>query len=134
MCSHFFICHSAAATHLSPRCYLFSKHCLLFSTSTNYFLLFFLISNLSTLITIYQSLILCGGKCRKYKAPISTWQLLSWRHMLLLHMPVSSPLLKQASFHSPEAESKEAVKSQHLKSSAPASLTCSDRPRSSCPH
>lgn len=134
MCSHFFICHSAAATHLSPRCYLFSKHCLLFSTSTNYLLFFFFISNLSTLITIYQSFILCGGKCRKYKAPIPTWQLLSWRHMLLLHMPVASPLLKQASFHSPEAESKEAVKSQHLKSSAPASLTCSDRPRSSCPH
>lgn len=133
MCSHFFICHSAAATHLSPRCYLFSKHCLLFSTSTNYLPLFFYFKpqhtnyNLSKLYSLW-------GECRKYKAPIPTWQLLSWRHMLLLHMPVSSPLLKQASFHSPEAESKEAVKSQHQKSSAPASLTRSDRPRSSCPH
>lgn len=76
-----------------------------------------------------------GGKKKsaKYEAVDSGWQLQLLRNMILLHMSVWSPLLKQASFHSPEAESKEAVKSQRQNSSTPVNLTCSDRPHSSLP-
>lgn len=120
-CSHFFINRSPSAAHLPPRCYLPPKQCLSFPT-------------LSTLITIHHHFIYFLQEKRR-KVQSADFGPAIVVAVAAYDTPTHvSPLLKQASFHLPEAESRGTVKSQHQNRSTPANLTCSDRPRSSCPH